>query len=323
MKLIPLVDKKTISDFLLTAADNYGAEFLASLEWAELLRIEATEVTTFGVYLDDKLVAIFNALKKNLYRNCFYFYLPRGPIFADNLSSEKQLAIWQFLISEFRKKGSLFLRVEPKNFLPPEIKFISSINLQPQETLMLDLSLTENELLNACHSKTRYNINLAKKKGIEIIQDNSLVADFWSLMTETGVRDDFKIHQQKHYEILASANSEFIKLFVAQKDGVVVAAGLFSFFGQRVTYLHGASAYSFRQFMAPYLLQWTVISEAKKLGYKYYDFYGIDEKKWPGVTRFKLGFGGFRVVYLGTKDIILKPILYTFYNIFRRLRRLI
>ena len=68
--------------------------------------------------------------------------------------------------------------------------------------------------------------------------------------------------------------------------------------------------------MAPYLLQWQLIKIAKEQGYKYYDFYGIDEVKWPGVTRFK-------VTYAGTQDIILNPFIYNLYNILRRLRRLV
>lgn len=321
MKLIAISDKKILEDFLISKAGNYGAEFLVSLEWSEIIKKGMGEIETLGVYSGSELVAVFNVIKKDFKLNLFYFYLPRGPIFSNSLNAEKRLELWQFLLSEFKKKGALFLRVEPVDTLPAEIKAISSINLQPQETLMLDLSLTENELLSAFHPKTRYNINLARKKGIKIIQDNNLVNDFWSLMTETGKRDGFKIHDQKHYEILTTAQPKFIKLFVAKKDDKVIAAGLFSFYGQRVTYLHGASSHSFRQFMAPYLLQWTVISEAKSAGYKYYDFYGIDELKWPGVTRFKLGFGGFRVIYAGTKDIILKPVFYNLYNILRRLKR--
>jgi len=74
--------------------------------------------------------------------------------------------------------------------------------------------------------------------------------------------------------------------------------------------------------MAPYLLQWTVIKEAKKNNnYRYYDFYGIDEKKWPGVTRFKIGFGGFSVKYPGTYDLILRKRIYSLYNFLRRLKR--
>ena len=324
MKLIELTDKNLVKDFLISAASNDGAEFLASLEWAEILKSEET-VETLGVYDKQKLVAIFNLIKKDFKFGLVYYYLPRGPIFSSDLSDNQLEPIWQFIILELKKRHGVFLRIEPKKSLPSSIKTIASINLQPKETLMLDLSLSEEELLASFHSKTRYNIRLAEKKGVTVREGNKAddFDNFWALMNETGERDAFKIHNKKHYESLSSANPEFIKLFVAELDGKTIAAGLFSFYGDKATYMHGASSYASRQLMAPYLLQWTVILAAKKLGYKYYDFYGIDAIKWPGVTRFKTGFGGFVVGYAGTQDIILKPFFYNLYNILRYLRRLI
>jgi lipid II:glycine glycyltransferase (peptidoglycan interpeptide bridge formation enzyme) len=324
MEFRTVSDKKIITDFLITSAADCGAEFLVSKEWADILQTEEN-VETLGVYDGEKLSALFNLIKKDFKFGLSYYYLPRGPVFAKDLSAEKQSEIWQLLISEFKSRRGIFLRVEPKDFLPSNIKALPSINLQPKETLMLDLSLSEEELLKSFHQKTRYNIRLAEKKGVVVRegQGEKDFVSFWSLMTETGKRDNFHIHNQNHYHLLATANPDFIKLFIAEIDGQTIAAGLFSFFGDKATYLHGASAHEFRQLMAPYLLQWTLIKTAKESGYKYYDFYGIDAKKWPGVTRFKTGFGGFTVSYAGTCDIILNPFTYALYNILRRIRRLI
>ena len=324
MELIALTDKKIVTDFLIAASDNGGTEFLASIEWAGILAHEE-KIETLAVYDKQKILAIFNLLKKDFKLGLVYYYLPRGPVFAKGLSLKEQEDVWQFLILEFKKRQVVFLRVEPRNVLPSNIKTVNSINLQPKETLILDLLLSEAELLNSFHSKTRYNIRLAEKKGITVraSHDKKEFEIFWQLMFETGERDDFKVHNKKHYELLATSNPDFIKLFLAEVDGQALAAGLFSFYGDKVTYLHGASAYASRQLMAPYLLQWTLIKTAKKLGYKYYDFYGIDVVKWPGVTRFKIGFGGNQVSYAGTQDIILNPLAYNFYNILRRIKRLI
>jgi lipid II:glycine glycyltransferase (peptidoglycan interpeptide bridge formation enzyme) len=66
-----------------------------------------------------------------------------------------------------------------------------------------------------------------------------------------------------------------------------------------------------------------MIKKAKALGLKYYDFSGIDEKKWPGVTRFKIGFSGQELQYPGTYDIIFRTGKYYFYMLFRKVRRLL
>jgi lipid II:glycine glycyltransferase (peptidoglycan interpeptide bridge formation enzyme) len=60
---------------------------------------------------------------------------------------------------------------------------------------------------------------------------------------------------------------------------------------------------------------------ARDRGYKYYDLYGIDENKWPGVTRFKQGFGGKEIEYPGPYDMVFDKKQYWLYKMARRVRR--
>jgi lipid II:glycine glycyltransferase (peptidoglycan interpeptide bridge formation enzyme) len=313
MKIIELQEAKIIEDFLIKIGTVNGAEFLASLEWADL----SPAIKTLGVYDDEKLLAVLNVSRQELKPNFVYYYSPRGPVIAD-----KENEVWQFLATYFKSQGATFWRVEPTQ-IPNNLKFKKTIDLQPHQTLLLDLDVSEEELLAQMHQKTRYNIRLAQKKGVTIIESN-LPQDFdnfWALMTATGERDGFKIHNKKHYHNLATANPNFIKLFLAYHHDKCLAAGLWSFYGNKVTYLHGASDHQARQLMAPYLLQWELIKKAKDEAYSYYDFFGIDAQKWPGVTRFKLGFGGRVIDYAGTYDLVFKKSPYFLYNLMRRLRR--
>ena len=72
--------------------------------------------------------------------------------------------------------------------------------------------------------------------------------------------------------------------------------------------------------MATYILHWEIIKYAKENGFNEYDFWGIDEKKWPGVTRFKKGFGGREVEYAGSYDYVFQPFWYKLYNLYRKLK---
>jgi lipid II:glycine glycyltransferase (peptidoglycan interpeptide bridge formation enzyme) len=112
-----------------------------------------------------------------------------------------------------------------------------------------------------------------------------------------------------------------ISLYLVYYKNQVIAGNIVSFFGDTVTYVHGASSYEHRRVMAPYLLQWQVIKKAKEKGYRHYDFYGIDEEKWPGITRFKKGFGGEGIKYPGTYDLILNKKWYYVYKTLRYIRR--
>jgi lipid II:glycine glycyltransferase (peptidoglycan interpeptide bridge formation enzyme) len=312
MELIKLEQEKEIDNLS-------GGEFLQSYFWSELIRQEGDRVERWGVKDKGELSAAITIVYKPLFGGFFYCYAPRGPI-------GRQEAI-SFLLSELKKKnqGSVFLRLEPSEDLDKMFtsRLKKSLDLQPKKTLCLDLRLGQAEILKAMHPKTRYNIKLAEKKGVKISQGTGKdFSEFWRLMTLTGARDGFRLHSAKHYQNLLN-DSEHIKLFFASSGDRNIATGLFCFFSDRVTYLHGASDNEARNLMAPYLLQWEVIKQAQTAGYKYYDFYGIDEKKWPGVTRFKLGFGGFIKEYPGTYDLIFRPAIYSFYEFLRKLRRLI
>ena len=171
------------------------------------------------------------------------------------------------------------------------------------------------------HQKTRYNIRLAEKKGVEVhVGGEKDFEDFWKLMSQTSDRDAFRVHDREYYQKMLAVDHNFIKLFCARYQGKLLAASIVSFFGDTVTYMHGASSNEHREIMAPYALQWQVIKIAQEAGYKYYDFYGINEKKWPGVTRFKLGFGGREIDYPGTFDVALNW-MYRLYKVARWIRR--
>jgi lipid II:glycine glycyltransferase (peptidoglycan interpeptide bridge formation enzyme) len=295
-----------------------NGEFLQSLFWGEILAKDGEIVERWGVEESGQIRASIIIIKKSLGRGFFYWYGPRGPI------GDKEAI--EFLLLELKKekKSAVFLRIEPlENLTAKSIKVSlkKSIDLQPKKTLLLDLSLNEDDLLKAMHQKTRYNIKLAEKKGVKISEGGDQdFKEFWRLMSLTSERDGFRLHGERHYKNLLSAKKN-IRLFLASYEGKIIAAGLFCLYGARVTYLHGASNNEARNLMAPYLLQWEIIKKARAEGYNYYDFYGIDDKKWPGVTRFKNGFGGFAKEYPGTYDFVFKPIIYGLYQFLRKIKR--
>jgi lipid II:glycine glycyltransferase (peptidoglycan interpeptide bridge formation enzyme) len=112
-------------------------------------------------------------------------------------------------------------------------------------------------------------------------------------------------------------NSNFCRLLLARYNGKIISGLIVIFFGDTAFYVHGGSSNKERNVMSTYLLQWRAICLAKEKKYNFYDFYGIDENKWPGVTSFKKGFGGFEKDFLGTYDLIFNNVYYMFYMFFR------
>jgi len=252
-------------------------------------------------------------MKKN------YLYCPRGPIFKE--SDEEAIKIFLEKIKEIaEKEKSIFLRFEPLSQLTIINYQLQKVkDVQPPKTILLDLTKSEEEILKEMHPKTRYNIRLAEKKGVrvKISQTDEEIETFLKILEKTAIRDKFRPHPPFYYRKLLKLDKNFVKLFLAEYQGKIIAGNLMIFFANTVTYLHGASDNQYRNVMAPHLLHWRAIKEAKRLCFKYYDFWGIDEKKWPGVTRFKKGFvsskTGIEISYPGTFDLVFNKFWYKLY----------
>ena len=187
------------------------------------------------------------------------------------------------------------------------------------------------------HQKTRYNIRLAEKHNVKIIHSTNVddIDIFYNLAITTAARDNFSYHPREYYkkmlEILGP--SKMLELYIAYTSTPLhhkpfsVAAILVLFYKDTAIYLHGASDHSYRQLMAPYLLQWQAIKDAKNRGCKLYDLQLTtydSSHPWAGVTRFKTGFAPNQAVihYPDCYDLVYKPAFYLIYNLVNYFRKL-
>lgn len=259
-----------------------------------------------------------------------YLYSPRPELGDEASIKHQESRIGNFLkeAKEIgREAGAIFLKIDPSlERQRSKLKGQMSRPIQPRKTTRVDLRKSEEELLQAMREKTRYNIRLAERKRVFADHDSyNAFGAFWRLMEETAARKGFSPHSKEHYKALLGIRSRdfYNEIFFARYEKSIIAAALVNFYAPSgtVTYLHGASSRDNREVMAPHLLHWRIIQEAKRLGFRHYDFWGIDEKKWPGITRFKLGFGGEVVEYPPSVDIVYRPMWYLAYRIARSFRK--
>ncbi len=261
-----------------------------------------------------------------------YLYLPYGPelnldMAKDGLRNELY-HFTQYLHRLAHQQNSMFIRLEPMHDIVVELlqrngfKLRKShTQLQPQRTVVLDLTKTEDELSDQMHHKHRYNIGLAHRKGITASESHD--ADiFWNLLKQTSEHDDFAAHDKLYYKKLLNFFSDpngaiRTKLYLAYHGGQPIAGAIILEHGKTAYYLHGAMDREHRQLMAPHLMHWALIKQYKQSGYHWYDFWGVDAAKWPGVTRFKLGFGGRVIEYPGSFDLVTKRAWYWLYRLLR------
>ncbi|MBI2670026.1 MAG: peptidoglycan bridge formation glycyltransferase FemA/FemB family protein [Candidatus Yanofskybacteria bacterium] len=320
------------------------------LEYPENLEVEPLSKEAQPPVISAKII------KHNLPFGKSYLYIPHGPEIDFNQmigGFKNPVANFvRWLREESKKRKSIFIKTEPlidsiaQALVEAGFKK-SKKEIQPSKTVVVDLTKSENELLAAMHHKTRYNIGVADKRGIivgeevtcttcDVVQKHDIacraeyrakVETFLKLLKKTAKRDRFNPHPDDYYRKLLDYNGLQTKLYFAKHNNKPfdkthdkpIATALILTYGDAGYYLHGASDYENRALMAPYALHWHIMKQLKAEGLKRYDFWGIDPRKWPGVTRFKLGWGGNTIEYPGSFDLPISKFWYLVYRLARKI----
>jgi len=193
--------------------------------------------------------------------------------------------------------------------------------------LVIDLTPAEEQIFRSLKSKTtRYNIRFGQKAGLEFenldIIGNKEIEIFYGLAQKSAQRDGFANYDKDYFSKLFSISGKelTIKLFFAKHQGSYIVANIFVFFGKTAVHLFGGFDHEFRSLMAPYFMHWNQMIFAKnKMNCEVYDFWGIDEKKWPGVTHFKRSFGGKEIEYPKGCDVVFDTKWYKLFALARKI----
>jgi lipid II:glycine glycyltransferase (peptidoglycan interpeptide bridge formation enzyme) len=250
---------------------------------------------------------------------------------------QTKLATEKIFLDQIRKiaqeSKAIFYRLESGEEATTDISLSSSgyikafEEMQPEHTLLIDLTRSEDDILAQMKQKGRYNIKIAEKHQVEVATGE--VSDFYKLYAEMAKRQKITFRDISYFQNLVDklGKKEYARVFnVKAPDGTLLASAIIVFFGGICTYLFGGSTSEHREMMGPYKLHWEVMKEAKRRGCKYYDMFGIapneDEKHpWAGVTRFKRQFGGQDFSSLGSWDLVISPIKYKLFKLAEKIRR--
>ncbi|HPU94994.1 MAG TPA: peptidoglycan bridge formation glycyltransferase FemA/FemB family protein, partial [Candidatus Gracilibacteria bacterium] len=335
-----------------------------------------------GIFDEDKstkgsraLLAGTVLIRHKMPKGYTWLYAPRGPL-LDYDNPEKAKEQMKVLLSKIKEiaqgEKTIFFRIDPlveiqnapekkRSIHFPKFHF-SHLGYQPEDTLILDITKSEDEILSQMKEKGRYNIRLAGKKGVKIIEVKSgspnaqaQIEAYYEILQETLERDKFHGHGISFYKNMVdklapkkttnkindkSCKDGFSRMLLAyytepETHKQIPLAGIIAtFYKDTGIYYFGASSNAYRNLMAPYLLQWHAMKMAKSLGLTKYDLLGIAPETpkdplgpknhhWRGVTEFKRKFGGTYIKYLPPQDFAFKPLIYIFYVIAKKLRRMI
>lgn len=196
-------------------------------------------------------------------------------------------------------------------------------------TAIIDLSKTEEEILANMKPKWRYNINLASKKWVKVFEVSKTeenIQIFYDLILETTFRDNFSGNTLEYYKNFLEIIPES-KLIFTKFENKILSAGIFVFDKEVSIYYYWASTSDkkYRNLMAPYLMQWFAIKQAKSIWSQYYDFLWV-ASPWDGnsslvwVTDFKLKFAPNVRKVSESYIFINKKLLYFFFQIVKKIK---
>lgn len=292
---------------------------IQSWEWGEFRKSLGLPILRFGIFKGGKLSKAFTlSLHQIPFTKYFVGYLPKGP------APDKELA--QALETIGKQYQCAFIKVEPNiesNGKPYAIypKFLPSPKpLFTKFNFVLDISKSEEELLKSLHPKTRYNIRLAQKKGVvvkEEVSDKGFES-YLKLYFDTTKRQNYFGHSKEyHKKVWETLKKEHIaRILIAYYKGKPLTAWMLLKFKDTLYYPYGGSSQQYREVMSSNLVAWEAILLGKKLGCKQFDMWGAlgnnpDPKDpWFGFHRFKSGYGGRLVEYVGSFDLVFNSTLY-------------
>lgn len=279
-------------------------------------------------------------------------YVPRGPLFSGEAHIDELLL--DHIIRIGRRRRAVFVRLEPN--LAEHDPRAAAIHtwliaytmqpaapIQPRSTIHLDLTPEPEHLLAGMSKGHRSDIKRAAREGVVVREGlPSDLGAFYAIMKETSTRAGFAIHTPDYYASILELFGDTVRLWLAERNGVTIAAAMIAVWGATAIYLYSGSTAEGLQYGAQHAIQWHAIRWARARGATQYDFWGIPDALGQaaastdhaararleaeaehdplyGVYRFKKGFGGAPVRYLPAYDRVLIPLLYTIWQ--RRLGR--
>jgi lipid II:glycine glycyltransferase (peptidoglycan interpeptide bridge formation enzyme) len=266
-------------------------------------------------------------------------YIPKG--FMPN---EEQLAALKQL---GKQHNALFIKLEPNVDAPVEsksahhtvAKYLLDNGCRPGRPLftkysfVLDLTKDEDELFSNLESKTRYNVNLAYRKGVRIHENTSKegMEKYIEILEATKKRQGFYAHTPEYYRKMwdALGKSGMLRIFNAEYEGEVITTWVLFVFNNTLYYPYGSSLRKHRNVMANNLMMWEMIKFGKAEGCTTFDMWGSlgpepDKKHpWYGFHRFKKGYNGVLHETLGTYDLVIDNMLYKPFRVAETVRWMI
>lgn len=333
---MPILDKdnkdlvEKYKKFLLS---NENTRLTQSIEWTKVKSNWKSEI----VYLEENneiVAGMLILIQKIPFFNSTFLYAPRGPVCniedinlvsklveeVEKLAKQYKAYVLKFdpqykynedIIKLYKRKG---FKVSKKDVDHDQL-------IQPQNEAVLDIdNICEEDLMKKFGEKTRYNIRLSKRKGIEVYysRDEKDLQTFYELYKITCIRDEIGCRPYEYFKRMLDAfDEEHLRIYITKHEEDKLSAAIAITYGTEMFYLYGASSNEKRNLMPNYSMQWEMIRWGIEKKCKTYNFGGILHlDKNNGLYKFKTGFCREEGVvhYIGEIDKVYNSFIYFGYT---------
>lgn len=301
--------------------------------WYASFRLSYNGWKNFGTVLKDGETIVGGAVvfRRIFGRDKCYYCMPDGPVLleSDPISDQKQAfdAILEFIERERQDEQRVVshLCINPRWERVPG--FVTGFRESkrslyyglPRDIQCIDLDSSEDDILAQMKPKGRYNVRVARRHGVSVLEDVSSqgIADFLNIYEETFARKKLSPMDPEYFHTLISMLSASGRgsVFFAEYQGTRLATALVVYFADTATYYYGGSRAIHRNVMAPYLLHFEIMRKAKALGCRYYDLFGVTpsgepDDGWKDFSAFKRKLGGRELRLVPTLEYVYDPVAY-------------
>jgi hypothetical protein len=208
--------------------------------------------------------------------------------------------------NEYVSRRGMILRVVPRLFVEDDPRSVQTLaeegfsafgHGRTERTLLLDTSVSMEELRRGLSSTWRRHLNKAEKSGLTLTSGTSLelfdefIPLYHAMLQLKGFAPTTSIERHRSLQAVLPAHLA-MDVVIARRDGEPCAGAVYSAIGDTALFVFGAVNEAGMGCSASYLVHWEVLRLLKQRGVLQYDLNGINPEANPGTFQFKHGLAG-------------------------------
>jgi len=299
-----------------TTIPLFATEYVATIKEKKIWPLTIRWIQILGIEFPDNPMYVkqeINALKKLLKKQFWTVFIQLGVINEltqfDNWTTKEA---W-FVDTIRTQRLDLQDRLANDYGLCPSFR-----ENMPQSNIIYDVTKTDEQLMAEMNSGCKERIKKAIKNNLNFRLARPDEYDiFYQKRCDLGGKKWFNPISKQNYRDLIDSMQKNANgsLFVAEKDGNIIAGSICVYDADRITYLYGFADRKYSNIGGHHFLKFKIFGRAREQGIAICDMMGAAPTGFPKhplawVSAFKESLWWTKIEVWGSYDVVLQPLLY-------------